>query len=83
MKAFLLTGHGGPEKLEYREDVPVPEPVAGEVLVEVAAAGVNNTDLWTREGAYGAAEDPGATGGWRRGEQMRFPAYRAPTLPGG
>jgi NADPH:quinone reductase-like Zn-dependent oxidoreductase len=26
MRAVLLTGHGGPEKLEYREDVPTPEP---------------------------------------------------------
>ena len=66
VKAVLLTCHGGPEKLEYWEDVPTPDPVPGEVLVEVGAAGVNNTDLWTREGAYGAADDPEATGGWRR-----------------
>ena len=34
------------------------------MLLEVGAAGVNNTDLWTREGAYGSAEDPDAEGGW-------------------
>ncbi|MGB3683762.1 MAG: alcohol dehydrogenase family protein [Rubrobacteraceae bacterium] len=72
MKAVLLTGHGGPEKLEYREDVPVPEPGADEVLVRVGAAGVNNTDIWTREGAYGSEDDPESTGGWRR-EPMGFP----------
>ena len=53
MQAVLLTGFGGPEKLEYRTDVPVPRPGEGEVLVKVGAAGINNTDLWTREGAQG------------------------------
>lgn len=52
MRAVLLTGHGGPEKLEYREDVPVPVPGPDEVLVEVAACGVNNTDINTRVGWY-------------------------------
>lgn len=52
MAAVLLTGHGGMDKLEYREDVPVPDPRAGEVLIRVAAAGVNNTDVNTRIGWY-------------------------------
>ena len=30
MHAVLLTGHGGYDKLEYRTDVPVPQPKAGE-----------------------------------------------------
>lgn len=75
MKAVLLAGHGEPKKLEYREDVPVPRPSAGEVLKEVGAAGVNNTGIWTREGAYGSEEDPEFTGGWRR-EPMEFPCIR-------
>ena len=41
MRAVLLTGHGGPAMLEYREDVPVPVPAPGEVLVRVTARGVN------------------------------------------
>lgn len=82
MRAVLLTGHGGLERLEYREDVPIPEPTAGEVLVEVGAAGVNNTDIWTREGAYGAADEPGAVGGWRRGEPMRFPRIQGADIAG-
>ena len=82
MRAILLTGHGGPEKLEYREDVPIPEPAEGEVLIEVGAAGVNNTDIWTREGAYGAANDPDAVGGWRRGEPMRFPRIQGADVAG-
>lgn len=82
MRAVLLAGHGGLEKLEYREDVPIPEPTAGEVLVEVGAAGVNNTDIWTREGAYGAADEPGAVGAWRRGEPMRFPRIQGADIAG-
>ena len=35
MRALLLTGHGGPEMLAYREDHPVPEPAAGDVLAGV------------------------------------------------
>ena len=75
MKAVLLTGHGGPDKLVYREDVPVPAPAEGEVLIEVAACGINNTDIWVREGAYGTDEDAGAVASWRRGAEstLDFP----------
>ena len=67
MKAIVTTGIGGFDRLELR-DVPVPEPRAGEVLLRVRAAGVNNTDVNTRLGWYSsdvttatdAAED-GAT----------------------
>ena len=55
MTAVLLTGHGGIDKLEYRNDVPTPNPGAGEVLIRVAAAGVNNTDINTRIGWYSKA----------------------------
>lgn len=82
MKAVLLTGHGGPEKLEYREDVPAPEPAGGEVLVAVGATGVNNTDLWTRRGAYGSEDDPQSTGGWRRDRPLRFPRIQGMDVAG-
>ena len=55
MKAVLLTGHGGLDRLEYREDVPVPQPAAGEVLIRVRASAVNNTDVNTRTGWYSKA----------------------------
>ncbi|QPM90521.1 alcohol dehydrogenase family protein [Pseudooceanicola algae] len=55
MKAMVLTGHGGLDKLEWREDVPVPRPAAGEVLIRVGAAAVNNTDVNTRTGWYSKA----------------------------
>lgn len=52
MRAALLLGNGGPEMLQVRDDVPVPEPSADEVLIEVAACGMNNTDINTRVGWY-------------------------------
>ena len=53
MKAVVTTGNGGYDKLEYR-DVPIPEPGPGEVLLQVLAAGVNNTEINTRLGWYSA-----------------------------
>ncbi|WP_263498077.1 alcohol dehydrogenase family protein [Mesorhizobium sp. CA13] len=74
MAAVQLTGHGGPEKLVYRTDVKVPVPAAGEVLVKVSACGMNNTDVWVRQGAYGTEEDAGAVSTWRRqGNTLTFP----------
>lgn len=55
MHAVVLTGHGGLEKLEYRTDVPTPQPKPGELLIRAAAAGVNNTDINTRIGWYSKA----------------------------
>jgi NADPH:quinone reductase-like Zn-dependent oxidoreductase len=52
MTAVLLTGHGGFEKLDVRHDIEIPQPGPGEVLIKVAAAGVNNTDINTRIGWY-------------------------------
>jgi NADPH:quinone reductase-like Zn-dependent oxidoreductase len=71
MAAVLLTGHGGLDRLVYRTDVPVPEPGPGEVLLEVRAAGINNTDVNTRVGWYAA--DSAAGGGAWTGEPMAFP----------
>ena len=74
MAAVLLTGHGGPEKLVYRTDVKVPSPAPGEVLVKVTACGMNNTDVWVRQGAYGTEEDAAAVSTWRRqGNTLTFP----------
>jgi NADPH:quinone reductase-like Zn-dependent oxidoreductase len=52
MKAVLLKGNGGFDQLEHREDVPVPIPAEGEVLIQVGAAGINNTDINTRTAWY-------------------------------
>lgn len=52
MTAVQLVGHGGLDMLRYRDDVPTPQPGPGEVLIRVAAAGINNTDINTRIGWY-------------------------------
>lgn len=54
MKAMVTTGQGGYERLVYR-DVPLPVLQAGELLLQVLAAGINNTDINTRLGWYGTA----------------------------
>jgi NADPH:quinone reductase-like Zn-dependent oxidoreductase len=61
MKAVLLHGYGGFDQLEFRDDVPVPEPGPDAVLVRIGAAGVNNTDINTRTGWYSRAVTQGTT----------------------
>ncbi len=51
MKAIRVHEYGGPEVLRY-EDVPLPEPGAGEVRVKLAAVGVNFIDVYQRTGQY-------------------------------
>lgn len=81
MRAVILTRHGGPEALEVRDDIPVPVPGADDVIVAVSAAGMNNTDVWSREGAYGTADDPAATAGWR-GVPLDFPRIQGGDIAG-
>jgi NADPH:quinone reductase-like Zn-dependent oxidoreductase len=69
MKAVVTTGNGGFDKLDYR-DVPVPEPAAGEVLLEVLAAGVNNTEINTRLGWYSSSVSTGTVEAARAAEQQ-------------
>mgnify|MGYP001244103498 CR=1 FL=1 len=71
MHAVLLTGHGGLEKLEYKTDVEVPVPKGDEVLIKVAAAGINNTDINTRTGWY--SKSTSNDGGSWSGKPIRFP----------
>jgi NADPH:quinone reductase-like Zn-dependent oxidoreductase len=61
MSGVLLTGHGGFDRLVYRTDLPVPVPGAGEVLVRVGAACVNNTDINMRTGWYSKSLSAAAT----------------------
>lgn len=86
MSGVVLTGHGGFDKLEFRTDLPVPVAGPGEVLIKVAAAAINNTDINTRIGWYSKAirqgtSEGGGTGfastedddaSWT-GEALRFP----------
>ncbi|KAG1649169.1 GDP-mannose 4,6 dehydratase 1 [Nymphon striatum] len=61
MRAALLLGQGGPDMLEVRNDVPVPSPGADQVLIHVAACGMNNTDINTRVGWYSRSVTTGTS----------------------
>ena len=52
MKAIRMHQAGGPEVLQY-EDVPDPTPGPGQVLIQVAAAGLNFSDLGARRRVTG------------------------------
>lgn len=83
MSAVLLTGHGDLDKLVYRTDVPVAQPVAGEVLIEISACGMNNTDVWVRQGAYGTENDASAVSSWRRQDPtLTFPRIQGTDIVG-
>src|SRR5262245_50249222 len=85
MTAIAIRAPGAPDVL-VPEERPVPAPGAGEVLVKVAAAGVNRPDVMQRRGLYppppGASDIPGlevagtvaALGpgveGWRAGDRV-------------
>jgi putative PIG3 family NAD(P)H quinone oxidoreductase len=85
MHAVVISEPGGPDVLHWTE-VPDPRPGPGEVVVEVAAAGVNRADLMQRQGHYppppGASPYPGlecsgtvaalgdGVAGWRIGDQV-------------
>lgn len=62
MRVIEISEPGGPEVLRLAER-PVPQPAAGEILVRVAAAGLNGADLAQRRGVYpppkGASDLPG------------------------
>jgi NADPH2:quinone reductase len=58
MRAVEIKQPGGPEVLVPTRR-PVPQPAKGEVLIRVAAAGVNRPDVFQRQGSY--APPPGTT----------------------
>ena len=67
MTAVLLNGHGGFEQLDYRHDVPVPTPEVNQVLIQVHACGVNNTDINTRTAWYSKSVTTGTNDGAIKG----------------
>ena len=83
MSAVQLVGHGGLDQLVHSHDVPTPRPAAGEVLIDVHACGMNNTDVWVREGAYGSDTDPSEVSSWRRGRStLQFPRIQGADIVG-
>ena len=60
---FIRIDRPGPPEVLVPDRMPVPEPAAGEVLIKVAAAGINRPDVLQRQGGYppppGASDVPG------------------------
>lgn len=81
MSGIALTGHGGPEALEWRHDLPVPVPGKGDVLIQVLAAGVNNTDINTRVGWYSKADAAAEDASWT-GTPLSFPRIQGADVCG-
>lgn len=81
MTAAVTMGHGGPEQIEVHADWPRPQPGRGQALVRVTAAALNNTDIWSRTGAYGTAADADAIVGWK-GVPLDFPRIQGIDVTG-
>ncbi|MEL0587440.1 MAG: alcohol dehydrogenase catalytic domain-containing protein [Candidatus Thiodiazotropha sp. (ex. Lucinoma kazani)] len=81
MCGVYLTGHGGPEVLEYREDIAVPKPGANDVLVKVFAAGVNNTDINTRMVWYSKNNSSDEDASWS-GKALKLPLIQGADVCG-
>ena len=53
MRGLTISAHGGLDKIEYRTDLPKPEPKRGEIRVRVRAAALNHLDLFVVGGLPG------------------------------
>lgn len=90
MKAIVLRTLGNPDVLQI-EQVPDPQPAAGEAIVRLRAAALNHRDVWIRKGQYagitlpvilgsdGAGEvvdiGAGVDAGWRGREVVINPSF--------
>lgn len=63
MRAMVTMGHGDLDQIVLHENWPRPDPAPGEVLIQVGACGLNNTDVNTRSGWYSKAVTEATTGG--------------------
>ncbi len=63
MKAMVTMGHGDLDQMVWHDDWPRPTPKPGEVLIQVGACGLNNTDVNTRSGWYSKTVSDATTGG--------------------
>jgi len=63
MRAMVLMRHGDLDAYEWHEDWPTPQPGPMDVIIKVAACGLNNTDVNTRSGWYSKAVSEATTGG--------------------
>ncbi len=81
MRGVWLTGHGDLDKLELRSDIPVPHPGRRDVLIRVAAAALNNTDINTRTAWYSKQDGASEDASWS-GTPIRFPRIQGADVCG-
>lgn len=81
MYGVTLTGHGGPEMLQICDDLAVPVPGNGDVIVRVGAAGVNNTDINTRTDWYSKGNAEADDASWS-GTPLTFPCIQGADVCG-
>ena len=81
MCGVILTGHGEAEMLDVRDDLPVPTPGPNDVIIRVAAAGVNNTDINTRTAWYSKGEGEDTDASWS-GNPIVFPRIQGADVCG-
>ncbi|MEO1115601.1 MAG: alcohol dehydrogenase family protein [Pseudomonadota bacterium] len=81
MHGIVLVGHGGPEMLQWREDLDTPRPAPGDVVVRVLAAGVNNTDVNTRIGWYSKGDNDAEDAAWT-GTALKLPLVQGADVCG-
>ncbi|MFD1343334.1 alcohol dehydrogenase family protein [Litorisediminicola beolgyonensis] len=82
MFGVVLTGHGGPEALVWRDDLPRPEALPGEVLIRVGAAAVNNTDVNTRLAWYASGDGMDQEDAAWSGKPLEFPRIQGADVCG-
>jgi len=58
VRGLTISAHGGLDQLEYRTDLPKPEPTRGEIRVRVKAAALNHLDLFVVGGMPGVQINP-------------------------
>ena len=81
MSGVVMTGHGGTEMLEWRDDLPTPVAGDGDVIIRVKAAGVNNTDINTRIAWYSKGDADADDASWSS-EPLQFPRIQGADVCG-
>lgn len=81
MRGVFLTGHGDFDKLVIRDDILVPRPGSYDVLVQVGAAAVNNTDINTRKAWYSKGDGKSSDASWS-GNAIQFPLIQGADVCG-
>ncbi|MBU3013258.1 alcohol dehydrogenase family protein [Poseidonibacter lekithochrous] len=81
MNAIILKANGDYDQLEFVKDYKTPIPKDNEVLIQVKAAGVNNTDINTRIAWYSKKDNSSDDASWS-GESLKFPMIQGADVCG-